>query len=305
MRIVWSFWPEPLKFQHGSSWPNMKLYLCSWVLSLMTAKQHYSETVLVTNHEGKNILVDNLGLQFSEVSTDLDKMNKSDPNFWALGKIYAYRSQDKPFIHIDNDVFLFSALPKELERADIIIQNPEFFILQEKGAYYIPDKLEQELVFENEGWLPKEWLWYRAIFPDFLKAFCCGIYGGNRLDFIHHCADLALDIIEHPINKKILEKSIDQHKQLYIMLFEQFLPAACYEYYFDNKYSQFKDLKVESLFSCIEDAYFRASRLGFTHMIAGSKSNTFLTQRLIKRVSNNYPEFFERCEQMSTNLFKF
>ncbi|CAN1209575.1 hypothetical protein TUMEXPCC7403_05085 [Tumidithrix helvetica PCC 7403] len=301
MKIVWSFWPEPLKSMHGSSWPNMNLYLCSWVLSVMTAKQYYRNTALVTNSEGKSILVDRLGLEFSNVSTELDVMVDADPEFWALGKIYAYRAQNEPFIHIDSDVFLWKKLPDQVERADVIIQNPEFFIVGEKGAYYIPDILENECICENEGWLPQEWLWYRATFPDLLKAFCCGIYGGNRLDFIHYCANLAINIIDHPVNKEVLKES--SVKQLYIMLLEQFLPAACYEYHFDNRFSKFLNLKVDNLFSCVDDAYFKASRLGFTHLIAGSKRNTYLTQRLLNRVQKDYPEFFETCKKMSLNLF--
>jgi len=303
MKIVWSFWPEPLKAKQGSSWPNLDLYLCSWILSVMSAKKFYKDTELVTNSEGKSILVERLGLEFSSVSTALDLMGNATPDLWALGKIYAYRDQKNPFVHIDNDVFLWKRLPDRVERADISVQNAEYFVVGEKKAHYIPDHLESKCIFKNAGWLPQEWLWYRATSSDLLRAFCCGIYGGNRLDFIHYCSNLALDILSHPVNWDVFNNQKAYTKNLYVMLLEQFLPSACYEYHCDNRFSPFKDIEVQGLFSCVDDAYYKASRTGFTHLIAGSKSNPYLGQRLLARVQNEYPELFEKCTKMTPDFF--
>ena len=36
------------------------------------------------------MLVDELGLQFDQVSTELDSLSNIDPGWWALGKLVAY-----------------------------------------------------------------------------------------------------------------------------------------------------------------------------------------------------------------------
>ena len=45
----------------------------------------------------------------------------------ALGKLIAYSIQDGPFVHIDNDVFLWKPLPQELLQAPVFAQCPEYF----------------------------------------------------------------------------------------------------------------------------------------------------------------------------------
>ena len=296
LRAVWSFWSKPAQAGQGSPWPSEKLHLLSWILSVMEAKKHYGDdTHLVTDDEGARILVDGLGLGFGKVSTALNMIQEYDPSWWALGKIVAYRSQDVPFIHIDSDVFLWSKLPEELETADVFAQNPEFFIVGDRHTWYIPDQLEKLLLYENQGWLPKEWNWYRAVFSDMLSAACCGIYGGTRLDFIHYCADMALQILDHDVNKQVLTTVDDKSKNLFLMLIEQFLPMACQEYHTDNKFSQFFGVKFKYLFNSMEDAYYRAFRCGYTHMISNSKSNPVVAERLESRVQEEYSDLYERC----------
>jgi hypothetical protein len=261
----------------------------------MEARKHYEDTQLITDDEGERTLIDGIGLQFRRVYKTLNHLREYDSSWWALGKIIAYRSQDVPFVHIDSDVILWSRLPEELENADVFAQNPEFFVVADPNTWYIPDRLERLLLHENNGWLPKEWNWYRAIFSDMLSAVCCGIYGGTRLDFIHYCAETALQIVNHPINAAAFKDTDSKSKNLYLMLIEQFLPAACLEYYADNKYSPFCGIKPRFLFHSVEDAYCRAFRCGYTHLISISKSNPIIAERLETRVQSEYPELYERC----------
>jgi hypothetical protein len=262
----------------------------------MEANKHYgADTQLVTDDEGARKLVDGLGLRFGKVSTALNQIREHDSSWWALGKIIAYRSQDVPFVHIDSDVILWSRLPKELETADVIAQNPEFFVVGDPHTWYIPERFEKLLLHENSGWLPKEWNWYRAVFSDMLSAICCGIYGGNRLDFIHFCADLAVQIVDHPINRSALKAVDAKSKNLYLMLIEQFLPAACLEYHADNEFSKFFGVKCKFLFHSMDDAYYRSFRSGYTHLISSSKLNPVIAERLDARVRETYPDLYDRC----------
>jgi Family of unknown function (DUF6734) len=55
------------------------------------------------------------GLEFDTVSVDLNELAHSDPEWWTLGKMMTYRAQAEPFVHIDEDVFLWQRLPRELD----------------------------------------------------------------------------------------------------------------------------------------------------------------------------------------------
>jgi hypothetical protein len=103
MRAVWSFWSKPFKTHHKQVWLTEQHHLFAWILSLETARRHYPDTALFTDDEGAYLLVDQLGLDFAHVSTELNALSKSDPQWWVLGKLWTYRSQIEPFVHIDND----------------------------------------------------------------------------------------------------------------------------------------------------------------------------------------------------------
>src|SRR6476646_849506 len=110
MRAVWSFWTKPFKEHHHDVWFSEKHHLLSWALSFETARKHYPETALITDEEGAELLVGHLGLEFEHVSTELSELRDADERWWVLGKLRAYCVQQEPFVHLDNDVFLWARL---------------------------------------------------------------------------------------------------------------------------------------------------------------------------------------------------
>ena len=150
MKAVWSFWTKPFNAQRRFVWPFYRHHLMAWVLSLETSKKHYRETALVTDEEGARLLVDGLGLEFTSVSTELEALRDADPDWWVLGKLWTYRLQDKPFVHIDNDVFFWRPLPEALELAPVFAQNPERFSLANQ-AWYRPVYYD-EAIRSMDGW---------------------------------------------------------------------------------------------------------------------------------------------------------
>jgi hypothetical protein len=137
-RAVWSFWSAPFEAYQHVVWTSPRHHLLSWVLSFELARQHYPETVLVTDDRGKAVLADALRLPFRTVDTSLNALAGRDPCWWALGKLYAYAAQSQPFIHIDSDVYLWRALPDEIIAAPIFAQNPECFKFGQ--GCYRPDR---------------------------------------------------------------------------------------------------------------------------------------------------------------------
>jgi len=298
MRAVWSFWSKPYRIQRNNVWLSDRHHLFSWVLSVETARQHYPDTTLVTDDSGAKLLVDQLGLPFTHVSTQLNDLSNHAPGWWALGKLFAYRLQKDAFVHIDNDVFLWKRLPEHLEKATVFTQNPEYFPAQNWA--YKPKEFELEIKKHNGGWLPREWEWYRAAVTE-QRGECCGILGGLRVDFIQFYADLAIRLIEDPSNHTASARLSDNAANM--LLPEQYLLAACIEFHKGCEWSPYKDVNMRYLFASAEDAWIpeKSASVGFTHLISDTKINRAVMDRLEKRIKKDYPRYYERCVELTPN----
>jgi hypothetical protein len=291
MKAVWSLWTKPLLRKKSLNWNTKLQYLLSWVLSVETAKPHFSETALYTDDIGAKILIEDLGLKFDHVYIDLNVLSRYDPEWWAVGKIYTYLLQTEPFVHIDYDVFMWKPLPVRILHAPILAQNPEYFDIS--GSWYYPQKFD--LIRRFNGWIPEEVEWYKSS-GHTQKAMCCGIFGGNRVDFIKYYAEQAIETLLEPKNQTIWRFLGGDN-----ILVEQYLLAACIEYHQGRKSSPFNDISVECLFNSSEDAFNpqTATELGYTHLIGGAKKSDYSCMRLEKRMQEKYPEYFERCKSVS------
>lgn len=293
MRAVWSFWSKPFSVRHRHVWASPRHHLLSWVLSVRQAMLHYRPAVLYTDDAGARMLVDALGLEFDEVHTTLNALAHQDPEWWALGKLHAYRAQTKPFIHIDNDVFLWQPLPARLEAAAVFAQNPEPFVPGE--SYYQPEVLEDALGLGADGWVPREWKWFRESgLPQ--RADCCGIFGGRHLSFIQHYADQAIHFVQRAENQAAWAKVSD--KVSHNILFEQYLLSACIEHHNAHREAGRGEIEIGYLFPSMEAAFdpATAARVGYTHLVAGAKRDPHLAARLEARVARDHPTYFERCK---------
>lgn len=258
----------------------------AWVLSFETSKRHYDETMLVTDQEGARLLVDGLGLEFTSVLVDLEALRDSNPDWWILGKLWTYRLQDKPFVHIDSDVFLWRALPEAFKTASVFAQNPERFSFANQ-VWYRPSYYDEALRSGN-GWVPEEWRSYIANRAE--SAVCCGFLGGTAVEFLRYYADLAIRMIQHEKNQCIWD-SLEILNAGSVLL-EQYFLAACLD---------FQSVEIKYLFTSLEEAFDveATRRAGYTHLIAGSKKNARLAQRLEARVREDYPGYYERCLRLS------
>lgn len=291
VRVVWSFWSKPYFVSRHSAWVSETHHLLSWVLSVQCARRFYPDTILITDDEGARILVDGIGLPFRSVSTALNALQRHDPALWSMGKLYAYRNQTEPFIHIDNDVFLWERMNPSLEVADILAQNEEPF--RKSEFRYRPEELEKVVNSTEGAWIPHEWLWYRSS-GEPQKGICCGIFGGTRVDFARYYAALAIRLVEDPINRSCWFRLGHVSSGL---LFEQYLLAACLEYHRFQSSSPFAHLQVAYVLN-FQNA---ASRLknavvdGYEHLMGEAKRNTARCDRLRRCVMQDYPYYYERC----------
>jgi hypothetical protein len=295
MRAVWSWWTKPLVTGQGWTWPTPRHHLLSWVLSVETARQHLPRTALVTDALGAELLVERLGLEFDEVSTTLDELDGHDPEWWNLGKLLAYAVQEEPFVHVDQDVYLWKPLPERLLGADLFTQNPELF--PHGQSDYRPETLEHTL-HSVGGWVPEE-LVHCVPVDGVLRGACCGIIGGRRLDFIRYYAELALRLVDHPRNAPAWP--LLGNKQLFTTVLEQYLLEACVRFQ-QSEGAPFRGVEMHYLFDSVDEAYARAAAAGFTHLIGGAKRDAGLLARIESRVRREYPAMYRRADRVASDV---
>jgi hypothetical protein len=287
MRAVWSFWSKPYLAKRSNGWATPAQHWQSWILSLETARRHLPETALYTDSIGADLLVGKLGLEFGEVSTELDALDEEDPGWWAAGKLYTYGLQTSPFIHIDNDVFLWKPLPAPLLQAGVFAQHPE-----EAEGYYNPRCLEESLRASPLAWLPTEWTWFRSQ-PGPKVAACCGILGGQSVDFLRDYAQKAIRMLIHPINRSVLRQFPATSANM--ILIEQYFLSACLGYHRES---------IHYLFDSWAQATnpVHAADRGYTHLIGSAKEDVWIARRMEARVRNDYPAFFDRVSDLVASI---
>jgi len=293
VRLVWSLWTRPMVAGGRIGWRSPRDHLLSWVLSVGLARRYYADTVLVTDDAGAALLIDGLGLEFGSVSLALNALAEHDPDWWALGKLHAYAEQREPFLHIDSDVYLWKPLPEDLLTAPLIASHPEYAELGR--SCYRPDVLERDLR-AGGGYVPPELEHYMPI-GGVVRAENCGIFGGNRIDFIRHYAETAKTLVHHPRNQAIWATRPENYSDA--ILFEQLLLSACIEFHRGRADSPWSDIAVRYLFSSYQEAISTAGDRGFTHLIAHSKWDANVVSNLDRCVRQTFPDHYRNAQSSS------
>ncbi len=179
----------------------------------------------------------------------------------------------------------------------VFAQNPEPIF---DSNWYRPEAFDRALRTIDGGWLPAEWTWYRSAGVG-QRAECCGIVGGNRVDFINHYARTGIRLIEEPSNQRAWASLND--KIGHNILLEQYLLSACLEYHRSRPGSPYRDVSIAYLFHNPGDSLDeeRAKHLGYTHLW-GAKRNGEVAHRLESRVMRDYPEYHERCRRYAETM---
>jgi hypothetical protein len=299
MRAVWSFWSKPFWAHKSRIWREPRHHLLAWGLSLKLACRHFAETHLITDTPGKTMLVDRLGLEFDQVSTELDGLRNADPGWWTLGKLTAYSLQQRPFVHLDTDVFLWKALPPSLTSAPVLTQCPELHSWDE--TWCAPSQVET--LFKRHGLtLPVEWEWASSVNTRTFREENCGILGGNRVDFLRRYAQTAIALIQDPAYRAAWDEA--PNKGALIMILEQYLLAACLEYHRIDPRSPYRGVTVRHLFPSWEEAYnpHASARVGYTHLLGDAKSHPAVVARLEQRLAQMDPVFVRHCERVARSV---
>lgn len=191
-------------------------FLYTTALAVQCASRHFKEVYMVSSDWGVEMFKE-VGLPVTKYTNSINKMKEVSPYFWAYGKMIAYCEQNKPFVHIDNDVFLWDKLPERILKADLCFQSHEpmdeesfkyYHILREP---WLNAPVRPQKIVDNEVY-------------DF--AYNCGICGGHNLKFFKEWKECSEEYIFAKKNHKTFFKDFEDiliHQNLF---HEQYF-AAC------------------------------------------------------------------------------
>ena len=191
-------------------------FLFTTALSVLCASRHFKEVQFISSDWGVDIMRE-VGLPVTSYSTKLNEMKKVSKYFWAYGKLLAYNEQTKPFVHIDNDVFLWRPLPQKILKARLCFQSYEPFVFVGYKYYNMLKPCFNEAPVRPQSVVDNE-------VTDF--AYNCGICGGHDMDFFREWIATSAEYIFAPENQELF---FDKHEDVLIhqnLFHEQYFAAA-------------------------------------------------------------------------------
>lgn len=192
MKLIHSFWSKPSfhgnqNFQNSrkfGGWLSYKYFLLSTCFSCLTLKRCHNKLSLYTDGRGADIFINQLNLPYDDISLVLDELAESDHRLWVLGKLKVISMQENPFLHVDNDVFLWNTTLKHVFKSPLIAQS----------LHLLPEPYKNNLngVFENFSFIP-ECLRKKPTADTMIANI--GLIGGNDIDFFQNYCSTAYELL--------------------------------------------------------------------------------------------------------------
>lgn len=236
MKIVQSYWSKPAlkesifagnRFSGGWSHPKYLYYSCA--LSCVSLRKQYKKVELVTDAIGYKQLIKDLELPYTSVEVRLDILNAYPEELFALGKLWTYRFQEEPFIHVDNDIYIWSRFPDFIEKANLIGQNQE--------TNFSHDLITIRQILPLLKFVPE--VFHSQTNMNSFLSTNAGIFGGHNLEFLHDYVDKAFTFVD-----KNLESFRDFERMTFLnTIFEQ--------YYF-TRLAEKANINITYLFSDLD-----------------------------------------------------
>ena len=212
MKIVQTFWSPQRKpvTKNKGGWLCPVINFMSVALSCTLLRRFYDEVELYTTSQYKK-LFESLDLPYTKIyaSHDNEFMDGLHEDLWAYSKLYTYSLQQKPFLHVDNDIFIWNKFDNEMLSRDVIIQS-----IEENLQSY---KSNIRLLYSIEGAFIPDWVNYTKNRP---MAYNCGLFGSNDMSFVKRYCDTAIDF--YTKNEKLF-KTCKKVKSDFNTLPEQYL----------------------------------------------------------------------------------
>ena len=257
-----SMWTKPCVNNKSHGYRTVSEMIESLIVSSNVVKQSYEEIHFYTDKIGYEWITPYLDqLPFTKIEICLDEMNWLDDNYWSLVKLYVYNLQKEPFIHIDNDVFIWEKFPSKLFESDFFFQEIEFFHEFQREFY-----LEGLNVYKHA--IPNE-----IKIPD--AAFNCGVFActnNKSLDLMEQYYNYGIQFVKNANTIESLKIEADSKRWLGTVIIEQ---VFIYSLIFFGGYTY-----DYLLFNGISPRH----KMKYSHTLAHHKRNEVVVKKIKERI---------------------
>lgn len=283
IQTFWSGYKDPLI--DGFGWLSPQYNLMSWTLSCLCLKENYDDVVLYTDSIGYSLFYEYLQLPYKDIIIQYDNLN-CHRNLWAYPKLLTYSIQDKPFLHIDGDVYLPNKLPQRIEDGSLVGQNKEI------GTSYYKHMMNE--IMKSSISIPE--LLLEELKKDSISSYNAGIIGGYDIKFIkEYCKD-AFEFIKINNLNNIDSSSVNINLNI---LFEQIL-FYCLVSKDKRKVSTLIKEKVKDNGYSYDRFcnFYSFNKSDLIHVIGGHKRNERICELLSRTLLHKYPEYYKRIIEL-------
>ncbi|MEI9919275.1 MAG: DUF6734 family protein [Bacteroidota bacterium] len=290
MKIIQSFWSKPAFHSIQSyanarklgGWLNFKYFLISAAYSCLTLRKHHKKVYLYTDTQGSGLMGDLLDLPFEDISLSLNTLDNEDHRLWIRGKMHAIEQQTGPFIHVDNDIYIWEPLPV---KPDIILQS--------RIPMWAEYKLSLNEIFANFKYIP-ECLKERP--TEKTTVANVGIIGGHDMDLFQRFCEESRKLLEH--NREFLPLvGLGGFNQM----MEEYLFTSMVRHEKKDAYYLLENLKTDFRITNVE---FNLVPLVFKyiHLIGNNKQSPYACEQLELRLKYEFPEYHARVLEVLNGL---
>jgi hypothetical protein len=281
-KAVFSYFNPDESFGNRCGFKKYSDFLFTTALSVLCASRHFKEVQFISSDWGLDV-IKQFNLPITSYSNKLNEMKSISRYFWAYGKLLAYNEQTVPFVHLDNDVFLWEPLPDRVLKARLCFQSREPF---NKPGYHYYDLLKRcwvkapgrpQDIVDNEV-------------TDY--AYNCGICGGHDLEIFKEWIKCSQEYIFAPENHELFFKRFD-HMLIHQNLFhEQYFIASLIK-----KHDLRKQVRVMHLDAMKINVGLDPTKPRYTHLWGTTKKETGLMFKVRNTLLYQSPELYLRIDK--------
>ena len=247
------------------------------LLSIEQSRKFFKKIIFYGDHEAISQICNIC--KFDKVYDDIEILNeKKYPSyFYTLSKVIACQKTKEPFVHIENDFYLWDVPSKsKFFSSELIVED----------MHSIPNEYQEEVdrMLDNEIIVRPQWKGFSK--NKQFKIPTKGIYGGNNYEYINNHALEILRMIGNEENLNIFRK--ESSRKFYINAHR-----VCDSWYLGAKLNQDK----KKIFNV------RNSELSYTHLYSEKKNDPNISLKLYRRVKQSVPDFISKVNEPLYNIY--
>jgi hypothetical protein len=277
----------------NGGWLDQKYHMMSWAYSCLQLRKFYRNVSLVTDKLGYELLIRQLKLPYTDVKVELDRLNHHNPELWSMGKVYSYSLQEKPFIHVDGDAYIWKEFPEKFSNADLVAQH-----LEHNYLYY--RRIMDDLVARN-SYIP-ECVYRVCNAENEINAYNAGVLGGNNMHFFKvYVREVEKFVEENSVPSPglpmgMLNAYFEQHL-FYCIARNMQLKVACITDETDQD-------ALDHLLKATSQFAKAPHHVNYIHLFGGDrKLNAEVCGLLEKLIQADYPEYHRRIIKLGSFSF--